>query len=155
MAASEPPGDAKTKADGGTSSGKGKTKPVLALPKGLVDPGEKPAETAVREVFEETGVAVELIAKLDDIKYVYSRSWGDGQRVFKIVSFYLMRYRSGRINHITDEMRIEVARARWIALADAPKLLAYKGEKQMAQRALEYLGAHPELVQESQDGKMA
>jgi len=145
MAAIEPPGDAKTTADGGNRPGIRKTKPVLALPKGLVDPGEKPAETAVREVFEETGVTAELIAKLDDIKYVYSRSWGDGQRVFKIVSFYLMRYRAGRINHIAPEMRIEVARARWIPLEDAPKLLAYKGERQMAQRALEYVGEHPEV----------
>ncbi|MGB7601787.1 MAG: NUDIX domain-containing protein [Candidatus Sulfotelmatobacter sp.] len=122
-----------------------KPKPVLALPKGLVDPGEKPAETAVREVFEETGIIADLVVKLADIKYVYSRTWGDGQRVFKIVSFYLMLYRSGRINQIVPEMRIEVAGARWILLQDAPKLLAYKGEKQMAQRALEYVIAHPEL----------
>ena len=121
-------------------------KRVLALPKGLVDPGEKPVETAIREVYEETGVTADVVAKLDDIKYVYSRSWGDGQRVFKIVSFYLMRYLSGRINHISPKMRIEVARARWIPLEDAPKMLAYKGEKQMAQRAQDYLIAHAELL---------
>jgi 8-oxo-dGTP pyrophosphatase MutT (NUDIX family) len=124
------------------------TKPVLALPKGLVDPGEKPLDSALREVREETGVTAELIVKLADIKYVYSRTWGDGKRVFKIVSFYLMRYRSGRIDQITPEMRIEVARARWVRLEDAPKLLAYTGEKQMAQRALEYVLAHPEPPQE-------
>src|ERR1700757_2427119 len=61
-------------------------KTVLALPKGLVDPGEKPEQTAVREVFEETGVTAILIGKLADIKYVYVRSWGDRERVFKIVS---------------------------------------------------------------------
>jgi 8-oxo-dGTP pyrophosphatase MutT (NUDIX family) len=118
---------------------------VLALPKGLVDPGEKPLETAIREVYEETGVAADLVTKLGDSKYVYTRAWGDGKRVFKIVSFYLMRYRSGRINDITPEMRIEVARARWIKLEDAVKLLAYKGEKQMARRALDYVKAHAEL----------
>ena len=118
---------------------------VLALPKGLVDPGEKPLETALREVHEETGITAELVTKLADIKYVYTRAWGDGQRVFKIVSFYLMRYVSGRINKIAPEMRIEVARAHWIRLQDAPRLLAYKGEKQMAQRALEYVQAHVEL----------
>jgi 8-oxo-dGTP pyrophosphatase MutT (NUDIX family) len=122
-----------------------KKKVVLALPKGLVDPGEKPIETAVREVFEETGVTAEVITKLADIKYVYSRTWGDGARVFKIVSFYLMRYSSGRINQITEAMRIEVDRALWVPLADGAKLLAYKGEKQMAQKALEYVGGHPEL----------
>ncbi|MFZ0293769.1 MAG: NUDIX domain-containing protein [Candidatus Sulfotelmatobacter sp.] len=144
MAAIEPAGEPAPSATAPKTSLR-KSKPVLALPKGLVDPGEKPAETAVREVFEETGIVADLIAKLADIKYVYSRTWGDGQRVFKIVSFYLMLHRSGRINQIAPEMRIEVARARWILLEDAPNLLAYKGEKQMAQRALEYAIAHPEL----------
>ena len=120
-------------------------KRVLALPKGLVDPGEKPLETALREVYEETGVATDFLAKLADSKYVYTRTWGDGQRVFKIVSFYLLQYRSGRINDITPAMRIEVARARWVRLEDAAKLLAYGGEKQMARRALDYVKAHPEL----------
>ncbi len=120
-------------------------KRVLALPKGLVDPGEKPLETALREVFEETGVVAELVAKLGDSKYVYTRVWGDGQRVFKIVSFYLMQYRSGRINDVAPAMRIEVARARWIRLEDAAKLLAYGGEKQMVRRALDYVKANPEL----------
>jgi 8-oxo-dGTP pyrophosphatase MutT (NUDIX family) len=143
MAAIEPAGE--TQRAPSPTLGSRKPKSVLALPKGLVDPGEKAADTALREVFEETGLTAELIAKLADIKYVYSRSWGDGQRVFKIVSFYLMRYSSGRINQIAAEMRIEVARASWVPLGDAPKLLAYKGEKQMAQRALEYVTAHPEL----------
>jgi 8-oxo-dGTP pyrophosphatase MutT (NUDIX family) len=122
-----------------------RVKPVLALPKGLVDPGEKPLETALREVYEETGVSASPITKLGDIKYVYTRTWGDGARVFKIVSFYLMRYRSGRINEIAPAMRIEVARARWVLLEEAPTLLAYKGEKQMAGRALDYVKANPAI----------
>src|SRR5579872_1041452 len=121
-----------------------KQKPVLALPKGLVDSGEKALETALREVFEETGITADPIAKLGDIKYIYTRTWGDGGRVFKIVSFYLMRYRSGRIDDIAPAMRIEVAQARWLRLEDAGKLLAYKGEKQMIEKAREYLAAHPE-----------
>src|ERR1700733_3955210 len=145
MAAIEPPGDANRDATDQTNVILRKPKAVLALPKGLVDPGEKPMETALREVYEETGVTADVVVKLDDIKYVYSRSWGDGQRVFKIVSFYLMRYRSGRIDQITPEMRIEVARASWIRMEEAPKLLAYKGEKQMARRALQYVLTHPEL----------
>ena len=122
-----------------------KPKPVLCLPKGLIDPGEKPLEAALREVREETGITAVPIMKLGDSKYVYVRSWGDGERVFKIVSFYLLRYESGRIDQIADAMRIEVARARWVRLEDAPKLLAYRGEKQMARKALEYIESQPEL----------
>jgi len=131
--------------DSETTSRKRRTKPTLCLPKGLVDAGEKPIEAALREVREETGVTATPVAKLADSKYIYQRSWGDGERVFKIVSFYLLRYRSGRIDNLTPEMRIEVARATWVRLQEAPKLLAYGGEKQMARRALEYVTAHPEL----------
>jgi 8-oxo-dGTP pyrophosphatase MutT (NUDIX family) len=119
-----------------------KSKPVLALPKGLVDPGEKPLETALREVREETGITASPVCKLADIKYVYVRTWAHGERVFKIVSFFLLKYESGRIDDIADEMRVEVARARWIPLEDAPKLLAYKGEKDVARKAVEYIKAN-------------
>jgi 8-oxo-dGTP pyrophosphatase MutT (NUDIX family) len=115
------------------------------LPKGLVDPGEKALEAALREVREETGITASPVTKLADIKYMYVRTWGDGQRVFKIVSFYLLRYESGEIDQISQAMRIEVARASWIRLQDAAKLLAYKGEKQMARQAFEYVIAHTDL----------
>jgi len=127
------------------SAYRSKLKPALCLPKGLIDPGEKALEAALREVREETGITAVPVTKLGDSKYVYVRSWGDGERVFKIVSFYLLRYESGRIDNVADDMRIEVARAKWVRLADAPKLLAYGGEKQMARRALQYVEAHPDL----------
>jgi len=118
-------------------------KVLLALPKGLVDPGENPAETAIREVREETGVTGSVVAKLGDIKYTYVRSWGDRQRVFKIVSFYLLRYESGHIDEVSTAMRIEVKRALWLPLHEAEGTLAYRGERDMARRALEYLTSHP------------
>jgi 8-oxo-dGTP pyrophosphatase MutT (NUDIX family) len=127
------------------ATGKGKRwqKMLLALPKGLVDAGEKPEQTAVREVAEETGLVAAPVMKLGDIKYVYVRSWGDKQRVFKIVSFYLLRYESGSIDQIAPEMRIEVKRALWIPFAEAERKLAYKGERDMVRRAGEYLQSHP------------
>jgi 8-oxo-dGTP pyrophosphatase MutT (NUDIX family) len=112
---------------------------ALTLPKGLVDAGEKPQAAAVREVQEETGITAEAVTKLGDSKYVYTRSWGDRQRVFKIVSFYLMRYVSGEIDHLVEEMRVEVRRALWVPLDEASGLMAYDGERKVLQHAQEYL----------------
>ena len=145
MAAIEPAGDPSSTPTPRKRASSTKNKAVLCLPKGLVDPGEKALEAALREVREETGITASLVTKLADIKYMYVRIWGDGQRVFKIVSFYLLRYESGQIDHISESMRIEVARASWIRLQDAAKLLAYKGEKQMARQALEYVITHTDL----------
>lgn len=131
-----------------TTDTKGKRKSqkvTLALPKGLVDPGEKPDQTALREVFEETGVKAVLMSKLIDIKYVYVRSWGDGERVFKIVSFYLFKYDSGEIDNIESEMRLEVNRAFWTPLDEASRKLAYRGERDAVRRAMEFLENHPEV----------
>src|SRR6185437_6075245 len=119
--------------------------PVLALPKGLVDEGEKAEQTAIREVREETGVEATLVTKLADIKYFYVRSGGDKQRGFKIVSFFLLLYRSGRIGEISEEMRVEVERALWMPLEQAAERLTYKGEREVVKKAQEYLRAHPEL----------
>ena len=144
IAAIELPGAPTTGAAKPTQRVEHTPKRVIALPKGLVDPGEPPLETALREVREETGITAVPITKLADIKYVYVRSWGDGERVFKIVSFYLLRYHSGRINDIAPEMRIEVQRAFWTPLPEAPALLSYKGERGIARLALEYLKSHPD-----------
>jgi 8-oxo-dGTP pyrophosphatase MutT (NUDIX family) len=112
---------------------------VLSLPKGLLDPGEKVQAAAVREVFEETGVTAEPVTKLADIKYTYTRSWGDGGRVFKIVSFYLMRYVSGKIGDIAPEMKIEVRRALWVPLGEARVQMAYSSEKKVVLQAEEFV----------------
>jgi 8-oxo-dGTP pyrophosphatase MutT (NUDIX family) len=115
----------------------GKNVGVWALPKGNVDSGESPAETAVREVREETGIEGRLVEKLGDVRYVYTRR--GGLRVFKVVSFFLLRAGRGRIGEIDESMRIEVAEARWLPLEEAPRLLAYGGEREMATKALERL----------------
>jgi len=115
---------------------------VLCLPKGLVDKGEKPEAAALREVHEETGITAEVVTKLVDLKYAYVRTWGDGERVFKIVSFYLMRYLSGEIDQVAAEMRIEVKRAFWAPLDGASRQMAYSGERKVALQAQEYLAKY-------------
>ena len=128
---------------------------ALALPKGAVDEGETPEQSALREVHEETGVTAEIISKLKDIKYYYIRSWGDHQRVFKIVSFYLAAYKSGRLGNISPEMRKEVKRALWIPLEDAAKELSYPGEREVAKMAVEWVGGHPEFVARFEPAKVS
>jgi len=125
---------------------RGKPEGLWTLPKGQIDPGESPAETAVREVREETGVSGRLVEKLGDVRYVYTRPRGaggapssgraSGERAFKVVSFFLLRAGRGRIGEIEEAMRIEVAEARWLPLDEAPRLLTYGGEREMAARAL-------------------
>jgi 8-oxo-dGTP pyrophosphatase MutT (NUDIX family) len=107
---------------------------VLALPKGHPDGGESAADAARREVREETGLEAELVEKLGDIRYWYAR---DGERVLKIVSFFLFRYLSGSVSDHDHE----VEAAGWIPLEEAPERLAYKGEQNMAAAALSRLDA--------------
>jgi ADP-ribose pyrophosphatase YjhB (NUDIX family) len=116
----------------------GKPEGTWALPKGNVGHGESPEVTALREVTEETGLEGVSAGKLGDVRYVYTRR---GIRVFKVVSFFLVRYRRGRIDDVPDHFRHEVAEARWLPLEEAPQLLAYGGERDMAKIALATLEA--------------
>jgi 8-oxo-dGTP pyrophosphatase MutT (NUDIX family) len=105
---------------------------ILALPKGHPEQGESAQDAALREVREETGLEATPVEKLGDIRYWYAR---DGDRVLKIVSFFLLRYRSGRL----EDHDHEVEEALWIPLEEAPARLAYRGEKDMAEAALSRL----------------
>ena len=102
---------------------------VLALPKGHPEPGESAAQAALREVREEAGIEARLVDQLGDIRYWYTRG---GQRISKVVSFFLLQYVSGEV----DDHDGEVEHARWLSLEDAARDLTYRGERDMASRAL-------------------
>ena len=106
---------------------------VWALPKGHIDPGESAEVTALREVGEETGAHGRSLGKLGDIRYVFT--W-EGERIFKVVSFFLVRYQGGRLGDLPEAFRHEVGEVRWLPLGEAPRLLTYGGEREMARKAL-------------------
>ena len=107
---------------------------VLALPKGHIDPGESSKEAASREVREETGVEADPVEKLGDVRYWYQRA---GRRIFKVVTFYLFRYRSGSV----DDHDQEIEEAQWMPLEEATRELSFPGEREMVARALSRLSA--------------
>jgi 8-oxo-dGTP pyrophosphatase MutT (NUDIX family) len=107
---------------------------VLALPKGHPDGAETLAQAALREVREEAGVEAETVESLGDVRYWYMR---DGRRIAKVVTFFLMRHRGGSV----DDHDHEVEEARWMALTEASRKLSYRGERDMAARALQRIRA--------------
>ena len=117
---------------------------IWVLPKGHVEDGEADAETAVREALEETGIRTRVERKLADVRYVYT--W-DGERIFKVVSFFLLRPvlgpGGGRLGELPPGMEVEVEEARSLPLDEAPQRLAYAGERAIVEKAIELLAKQP------------
>ena len=108
------------------------------LPKGIIERGEPPEETARREVAEETGLHGDLRQRLDRIEYWYV--WDHGAervRVHKLVHFFLLRYTGGSTKDHDDE----VDDAQWFPLAEAQQRLSFEGERGVLRLAAEALGA--------------
>lgn len=105
------------------------------LPKGLIDEGESAEKTAVREVFEETGIEARIIRRLDTIQYFYYR---EGSKVFKRVTFFLMGYEAGE-SKVPVKWRHEIDEARWFETEEAIKRLSFENEKKALEKAQKLL----------------
>lgn len=103
------------------------------LPKGAVEPDETPEQAALREVLEESGLVAEIEHDLGTIRYFYV--W-DGVRVRKQVRFFLMRATGGDVADHDEEMED----VRWFPARRAVKRAAYRGEREVLERAVELLG---------------
>src|SRR5215471_20837818 len=107
-----------------------------ALPKGLIEAGEAPEIAAQREAREETGLSGNIIAKLDTIKYSYMAKWEKPPiRVFKIVTFYLLKYTDGD----PSQHDREVDRVEWFPIDKAISNASYPQEKTVLRKARELI----------------
>ena len=107
---------------------------VWCLPKGLIDKGEDPEKTALREVSEETGLKGKILKKLGEITYWYYIK-NDNVKCRKTVHFFLMEYESGDI----ADHDWEVDTVSWFHIDRALHQAKYKGERDMIMKAREIL----------------
>ena len=104
-----------------------------SFPKGWIEKGQTIEEAALREVKEEGGVVAEIISKIGYNKYVYTL---DGEKIFKIVTYFLMKYLSGD----PKDHDWEVSEAGWFVPEDALKQLTFSQDKQLLKKGLELYG---------------
>ena len=129
-------------AGGGDPPG-GQARGVWALPKGRIDEGEtRRGRRRCARSAEETGAHGRSLGKLGDVRYWFH--W-EGERVFKVVSFFLVRYESGELGDVPEEFRARGRRGALAAARRGAALLAYKGEREMAERALARLAGEQDV----------
>ncbi|OGE30531.1 hypothetical protein A3C59_05520 [Candidatus Daviesbacteria bacterium RIFCSPHIGHO2_02_FULL_36_13] len=105
-----------------------------SFPKGLLDhPDQTMEESALREVREEGGVEAEIIGKVGSHKYVYTM---DNEKIFKVVTYFLMKYKSGNI----EDHDWEVSEIGWFTPEDALEKLTFTADIELLKKAVEMYG---------------
>ncbi len=102
------------------------------LPKGTPNPGETVEETALREVGEETGLEVRIVAPLESIEYSFVQN---GTRVHKTVHYFLMEPVGGDLSLYDHEFE----RVQWVSFDEAPELLTFPTERALVAAAADRL----------------
>ena len=98
------------------------------LPKGHIEKGETPQQTAVREVHEETGILGEVIDSIATIDYWFT---GTTQRVHKLVHHYALRQTGGELT-VEGDPDHEAEDAIWVRFDDLDDVLSYPNERKIA-----------------------
>lgn len=103
------------------------------LPKGTPAGDESTEQTALREVAEETGLEVRIVAPVGPIEYFFTQ---DGTRIHKTVHYFLMEAVGGDLaahDHEFDEVR-------WVPLDKARSMMTFPTERQIVEQALPLAG---------------
>ena len=97
------------------------------LPKGHIEKGETPEQTAVREVHEETGILGTVTGSIATIDYWFT---GETQRVHKLVHHYVLRRTAGTLS-VDGDPDHEAEDAAWVAFDDLASVLSYPNERRI------------------------
>lgn len=107
------------------------------LPKGTIEEGETPEQTAVREVLEETGYKTNILAQLGEISYEFDED--DGKRYRKTVYYYLMNLVDKEAKPTPNHQEDEDFENIWLTADIAMSQLTHDNSKNMLQKAVEIL----------------
>lgn len=107
-------------------------KSYWGFPKGHIDKGESSKDAAVREIKEEVGLEVEVLEKIGESKYIFTK---EGEKIFKVVVMFLMKAKTKELKVLKEEL----LGAQWFTKEEALEKLSFKQDKNLLRIALNKL----------------